>query len=86
MLPTEQQDYPGFSTIACVELGNIGRNYLLRQGQPQSQQRLRLWNQVSDEMDSGSTVLPFDVIHQQKNHLAPHFSPLTLCAGRSRRL
>jgi len=62
MLPTEQQDYPGFSTIACVELGNIGRNYLLRQGQPQSQQRLRQWNQVSEEMDSGSTVLPFDVI------------------------
>jgi len=24
--------------------------------------------------------------HQQKNHLAPHLSPLTLCAGRSRRL
>jgi len=26
------------------------------------------------------------LIHQQKNHLAPHLSPLTLCAGRSRRL
>jgi len=26
------------------------------------------------------------VVHQQKNHLAPHLSPLTLCAGRSRRL
>ena len=25
-------------------------------------------------------------VHQQKNHLAPHLSPLTLCAGRSRRL
>jgi len=25
-------------------------------------------------------------LHQQKNHLAPHLSPLTLCAGRSRRL
>ena len=24
--------------------------------------------------------------HQQKNHLALHLSPLTLCAGRSRRL
>ena len=26
------------------------------------------------------------ITHQQKNHLAPHLSPLTLCAGRSRRL
>jgi len=28
----------------------------------------------------------FGRMHQQKNHLAPHLSPLTLCAGRSRRL
>ena len=25
------------------------------------------------------------MVHQQKNHLAPHLSPLTLCARRSRR-
>ena len=46
-----------------------------------------------DHQRSTEPTLPIDThsartacVHQQKNHLAPHLSPLSLCAGHSRHL
>jgi len=49
--------------------------------------RLPIELHLLDLIDSHIFPQHFNLIpHQQKNHLEPHLSPLTLCAGRSRRL